>query len=344
MGIISHNTKMRNWSMKTLNTDRISNQSRTDHYDWKAHYVAQDICRRAAKMQSNALDIDVRLFYAYSRMVCGRRCTCFKGINQEPKGDCPICFGTGVVGGFEKFGTRTEVIDPSCHCTCVNIIPDIANPQLPPLFVLADDAIEGFFISDVDIGDNIGEVDYYRSYTSNLSMTSTCIIYVKAYGADDSTYFYSHKVKSNGIIVEYNIEDEIARLLSNKVRKLTFKVEMKRNHISSPSPVLSHIYLRYRVKPVNEYTLKCDINPAQNSAMFDMNGGATNSFTSLSVIVDPSKFNSYTTDGFLYEFEKDLKWKIFQIEKKTQVGSETQTTLECTLLQEYETGYQIFPI
>ena len=71
--MISSHTKMQNWGLKVENTDRVSDQSRTDHYDWKAHYMAEDIARRAAKMQTNALDIDVRLFNLYTRMVNGRR-------------------------------------------------------------------------------------------------------------------------------------------------------------------------------------------------------------------------------------------------------------------------------
>ena len=344
MGMVSHYTKMRNWNTKTLNTDRVKCQSRTDHYDYKVHEMAHDMMLQAKRMQTNALDVDVRLFYLYTRLTSGRRCCCFKGVNQEPKGDCGICFGTGVVGGFEKFGTHTEVIDPSRRCVCVNVKPDITNSMLPVCFRLEDDCLEGYILSDVEIGNNVGEIDFYKVYTSYLNNNANCIVYVKAYGSDDSTYYYSHIVRNGGEVTEYKIENRIEELLRQGVRKLTFKIVLRRTHLEIESPLFSHLYLRYRVRPANEYTLKCDTTPAQNAALFDINGGSSNSWTNLTVIADPNVFENYTADDFLYDFERDVKWKIYQVEKKKQVDVVTQIQLEITLLQEYEKGYQLVPI
>mgnify|MGYP000857584576 CR=1 FL=1 len=330
--MISSHTKMQNWGLKVENTDRVSDQSRTDHYDWKAHYMAEDIARRAAKMQTNALDIDVRLFNLYTRMVNGRRCSCFRGVSQEPKGDCPICFGQGIVGGFEKFGTRLEVVDPSRLCTCVNVFPDVANINLPPMFRLNDDSLSGFVICDVDIGYNIGEVDYFNCYSGLTSNLSHVVAYVKPYGTQDTSY------------VEVKDYKQIETLLASGIRKITFKITLSRNHLEVVSPCFSHLYLRYRTRSKQQGILKGDIPPVQNSSLFDPNGGSQNSFTSLSIVVDPAVFSNYTTDDFFYEFEKELKWKIFEVEKKRQVGSLTQIALQASLIQDYETGYMKVPI
>ena len=130
----------------------------------------------------------------------------------------------------EKFGTHVEVIDPSKKCVCVNVIPDISNGLLPVCFRLQDDSLEGYLISDVDITNNVGEIDYYKVYTSNLSNNANCIVYVKAYNADDSTYYYSHVVKNGGETIEYKIENRIEELLKQGVRKLTFKIVLRRNY------------------------------------------------------------------------------------------------------------------
>ena len=91
-GMISFRTKMQNWKLKYQNTDAKCDCSRTDHYGDKVKYMAEDICRRAAKMGSNAFNVDTRLFWLYIRLKDGRRCSCFKGVNTEPDGSCPICF------------------------------------------------------------------------------------------------------------------------------------------------------------------------------------------------------------------------------------------------------------
>ena len=344
MGLVSHYTKMRNWNTKTLNTDRVKNQSKTDHYGYKPHEIAHDMMLQARRMQTNALNVDIRYFYLYTRITSGRRCCCFKGVNQEPKGDCGICFGTGVVGGYEKFGTHVEVIDPSKKCVCVNVIPDISNGLLPVCFRLQDDSLEGYLISDVDITNNVGEIDYYKVYTSNLSNNANCIVYVKAYNDDDSTYYYSHVVKNGGEIIEYKIENRIEELLKQGVRKLTFKIVLRRNHLEIDSPLFSHLYLRYKVRPDKEFTLKFDTSPSQNAALFDINGGSANSWTNLTATADPNVYEYYTSDDFVYDFERNAKWKIYQVEKKTQVEVVTQIQLELTLLQEYEKGYQLVPV
>lgn len=344
MALVSHYTKMRNWHVKTLNTDRVKCQSRTDHYGNKVHEMAHDMMLQARRMLSNALDVDVRRFFLYTRLTSGRRCCCFKGVNQEPKGDCGICFGTGIVGGFEKFGTHTEVIDPSRNCVCVNVKPDIANQMFPSCFRLENDSLEGYLISDVEISNNIGEVDFFKVYTSYLNNNATCVVYVKAFGADDSTYYYSHVVRNGGEVIEYKIENRIEELLKQGVRKLTFKIALRRNHLEIDSPLFSHLYLRYRVRPIDEYMLKVDTTPAQNAALFDVNGGSSNSWTNLTAVVDPNVFENYTSDDFMYDFERDVKWKIYQVEKKTQVDVVTQVQLELTLLQEYEKGYQLVPV
>lgn len=329
MSLISFRTKMQNWPLKYQNTDATSDSSRTDHYGDKAHYMAEDMMRRVGKMGANALNIDIRYFYLYIRIKDGRRCCCFKGVNVEPDGECPVCFGTGIVGGFEKFGTHLEVIDPSRKCVCVNVIPDIANPSEPPNFKLHPESLEGYLECDVDIGYNKGVIDYYREYTSINTGSAKIKTSVKSLDKDTEYILSSDKA--------------IRDLLSIGSRKLRFKIEFTRNHLTVPSPILSHIYIRYTNKDKEVFKLKSDIPPAQSSANFDPNGGSNLVFNSITALFDPRVYDRFTSDDFLYEIEKGLRWKINEVERKTQVGTVTQIQCTSTLIADYE-SYKKVPL
>lgn len=331
--MLSYRTKMEQWTIKHQSTDAKSDSSRTDHYGDKAHYMAEDMMRRARKMGHNALDIDVRVFWLYTRLKNGRRCSCFSGSNVEPNGECLTCFGTGIVGGYEKFGTHTELIDPSCRYNSVNVYSEITNNGVVPCIQLCDDAVFGYLETTIDIGYNIGEVDYYLERVSGINAGARIKVFVKP---TNSSYDYSE-----------SSEKVIEAFLKEGFRQLQFKIEFSRSNLSCPSPKLFNVMIRYRTKDIKEYSLKYDISPSQSSEMFDTNGGSNSSFTSLQMDVDPMVFNNYTSDDCLYETGaengKKLRWKIFEVKKLSQVNSYTTTELQAQLVMDFE-PFAKFPV
>jgi hypothetical protein len=340
--MLSYRTKMEQWPLKKQGTDPKCDCSRTDHYGNKVHYMAEDMMRRARKMMHNALDVDVRPFWLYIRLKNGRRCSCFSGSNVEPNGECQTCFGTGFVGGYEKFGTHSELIDPSCRYNAVNVYSEISNNGTIPCIQLCDTATFGYLETSIEIGNNRGEVDYYREYYSGVNSSARIKVFVKP-----SNSHYSYSESSDKIIEDF---------LKEGFRKLDFKIEFSRSNLSCPSPKLYNVWVRYRIRPEKDrpehpgesYTLKCDIPPAQTTETFDQNGGSNSMFTNLTVVTDPMVYNNYTADDCLYELGeynngKELRWKIYQVEKLSQVNSLTSTKLETTLVMDYE-PFNKFPI
>jgi len=66
------------------------------------------------------------------------------------------------------------------------------------------------------------------------------------------------------------------------------------------------------------------------------------------VVVDPMVYNNYTADDCMYELGeynngKELRCKIYQVEKLSQVNSLTSTKLETTLIMDYE-PFAKFPL
>lgn len=343
MAFVSQYTKMRNWPLKTANTDRVRYQSGTDHYGDAVGIIAHDAMLQQQRMVKNALDVDVRPFYLFSRLHAGRRCCCFRGVNQEPKGDCPICSGVGVPGGYEKFGTHAEVVDPSRDCVCVNVVPEYADPSMPPHFELSEDANYGYVECPVQVGQNIGEVDFFKAWAGRLSQSARVVVRARM-GDDD--WHWTHTEKAGGQVTEYRIEDYLESCLKKGLGGcvILFRVELRRSHLSVPSPILTHIMFRYRVKPVESYTLKCDMDPAQNAALFDLNGGSADNWTNVQINVDPTVFGNYTSDDWMYEHERGLRWKIYQVDRKTQVGVLTSILLNATMVQEYENSIHEYPV
>lgn len=90
---------------------RVGSYSDTDHKVDAVHAVIKDqLAYRIAQKSSNAGMSDRRAFFYYKRKTNGRRCSCY-GDELSPDSDCGVCYGTGFVGGYDKYGTFTEVID-----------------------------------------------------------------------------------------------------------------------------------------------------------------------------------------------------------------------------------------
>lgn len=90
---------------------RIGAYSNTDHKVDAVHQLIKDqLAPRIAQKSANAGMSDRRAFFYYKRKTNGRRCSCY-GDELSPDSDCSVCYGTGFVGGYDKYGTFTEVID-----------------------------------------------------------------------------------------------------------------------------------------------------------------------------------------------------------------------------------------
>lgn len=90
---------------------RIGSYSDTDHKIDSVHQVIKEqLAPRIAQKSANAILSDRRAFFYYKRKNSGRRCSCF-GSENSPDSDCLVCYGTGYVGGYDKYGTHSEIID-----------------------------------------------------------------------------------------------------------------------------------------------------------------------------------------------------------------------------------------
>ncbi len=105
----------------------------------------------------------------YQRRKVGRQCSCLMGTGS-PNGSCLVCFGQEIVGGYDKYGTHTEVLDPTYpNVTSVGAALDFGGhtggasaaeiTSGTPNWRLRGGAPQGSVTFKVPIKTNLGSVD-----------------------------------------------------------------------------------------------------------------------------------------------------------------------------------------
>ena len=79
-----------------------------------------------------AILVDPHHFHFFQRKKQGRRCSCFQ-VETSPDGLCQVCFGTGVVAGYEKFGTVSDMYDVSFPRIRAVNVPNFSYPATTPV-------------------------------------------------------------------------------------------------------------------------------------------------------------------------------------------------------------------
>jgi len=262
--------------------------------------------------------------YLYKKKTSGRRCSCFAAGFNTPDGDCPICFKTGIVGGFSKYGTHTNVFDstyPGYSMIGVKLSHDL---QLRPLnFILEDDVKKGeiFFRFDILHTTNY-TVDLLQFLYSGVGKHAQVKLYVKR--PSESSY-----ITATEGIVQAKLDDEY----------LDFKIEISRSHQDITSPKISHLFLRYLVLESAE--LKADLGqPAESQSL-----GEHGNYRNIENIVGffDSTPGNLSSQDFIYRINYGELWK--PINKKGVRAANLLASSEVNLryIQSFE-PYSKFPI
>jgi len=319
MGLCSQNRTDKRLQSKRDNSQ--FDQSRTSHYGDKVRIMAEDIGSQVANMNSNTLKVDVREFYFYQRIKSGRICSCFLGEQATPEGKCQICFGTGFVGGYNKYGTKLEVIDVTSKMNTVGIEPDYTINIRPVLLKLMDNRYKGYFVSTIKINNNTGDIDAFQIITSGVNRDASIEVLVKGSHQNDSDYRKAtlENVKS---LISFS--------------SLDFKVIFERVNLKTETPRFSHIYLRYKQK--ENLIIRGDI-PKTTTSFSLGEQGFLDQFTSIRVFFD-NTITNYTSDDFFYltrtSDPMQRFWKIFGVELHNSFGATLHSDVDITVIQSFE--------
>lgn len=302
---------------------------RTEEYDGSQvldrnhHEVARDqLVPRIIKRNRQAILTDPHWFYFFQRKRTGRRCSCFR-IQTSPDGLCQVCFGTGLVGGYQKFGTTDEWFDTTYRgIRSLNVVQNFSDGTRPVMFTLNPQATTGWVEFDWQIRPSIRQTDLFQVVTRNLGTTrSTARAFIRGPLETDFVTL------SNATINE--------RLCGHTA---VIRVELARRALTDPAPVLSHVYIRYCL--LSETRVRMDV-PRVSESITLAEYGVFDSFTAISGwLTDEVK--QVGTEDFFKKTEDGTLWKTIESQPNRPLLQTTSTDLQLRLIQGFE-RYERYP-
>jgi hypothetical protein len=301
--------------------------TRTDHMGDNPRRISLDLVKQIQQMTDNALNVDTRWFYYYKRRNAGRRCSCSLGEQSSPSSVCQICYGTGIVGGYDKYGTRSETIDSTYPgLDLINIVEH--SDTLPSSFVLEDGATKGVIRGRIRLAANSG----YFDHMNRMVKGDVTILARKA-----------------GATVWINVTDSSSLTsVLGAATELDFEITLKRDTPDKPSPKFLKWYLRYGVLPKDECMLAGDL-PVNTESVSLQEYGYDEQFGSVQIVMGAAgknrsgRITTFTIDDFLFYIERSRYWKITEVKPNYALGLYTSFDLTARWVQKYEV-YQKFPI
>lgn len=291
--------------------------SRTDHKVDEAHQFLRDVLApRMQTMNANAAMVDRRYFYYFQRKKTGRRCSCF-ATETSPDKQCPVCFGVGIVGGFEKYGTKTEVLDSTTpNLVLVNVEPNFDEDTRPVYLRLTPGAKKGYAEAEFSLRANIGVPDAFMLYQPVFNRGTRVIA-----------------TAPNGYFSELREDSDLQPFLQHPTVKI--RVEFS---CTDAKPVISHFLFRYRTEA--DPRIWGDIpNSDTNPQLSEI--GQIDFVEDISIFFDGKRIRSFGYFDLLYRIEDGKRFIINSVKPTRIAGVLTATDCRARyIVPEIEPGYQ----
>jgi hypothetical protein len=299
--------------------------TRTDHMGDNPRRISLELVKQVQQMTDNALGVDTRWFYYYKRRNSGRRCSCSLGEQANPSSTCLICYGTGYVGGYDKYGTRSETIDSTyMSLDLINVTTNVETT--PSSFILEEGATKGVIRGTMRINSNVGYVDNLHIFAKGQ---------------------YEIVLRPKGGLIWFPANAaNLTTLLIHP--ELEFEIRMWRDSISKASPKFLKMYVRYGVLPKDECMLAGDL-PVNTESVSLQEYGYDEQFGSVQVVMGAAGKNksgrvtTFTIDDFVYYIERSRFWKLTEVKPNYALGLFTSFDLTARWVQKYEI-YTKFPV
>lgn len=276
--------------------------SNTDFKVDAVHELLRDqLAPRIQSKSANAVTVDRRNFYLFKRKRTGRRCSCY-AIETSPSDACSICYGVGIVGGFDKYGTITEVLDfTSPNLVLVNVSPNFDEDTRPIYLRLDDGATNGYIEADFQLKANTGVVD-------------TFFLYQPIFNRGIKVYAVSDAITKTEIKSGKDLEPFLAG------SSVTIRIEFTR--VAGDKPIISNFVFRYLTRP--DIIVFGDIPRAsETTALTEI--GALDIYTEFSVFFDGKRIRRLDFEDLLYRLEDARRFKVKSVQENRIAGVLTST-------------------
>lgn len=305
-------------------------QARNEQLAITSRPIAMHLAQQQARINRNALQCDTRSFYYFRRRTSGRLCSCMLGDENSPNGTCLICFNTGFVGGYDKYGTQTEIVD-STHPSLVltNVHGNYDSGTRTTFLVLDDDAKVGMVQATIDIRKtNNNYVDQLLTYDNASALRG------------DGTIDYLCREHGTNTWLQWNTTNVQTILNTPSATKLEVCIYLRRRSLNVPtSPVFSHVYVRYGLLPQKQAVINADI-PRSTETITMQEYGFDEQIGTIQMFVD-NTVTTYTIDDFFYYVEKQKFWKLSEVQPLFTMGIYTSSDLTARYMQKYEIATQV---
>ena len=305
--------------------------ARNDQLAITSRPIGQYLAKQQAKMNRNALQVDVRSFYYFRRRTSGRLCSCMLGDENTPHSTCLICFNTGYTGGYDKYGTATEVVDtthPSLILT--NVHANYEDATRPVFFKLDEDAKVGTVQATINIRkSNNNYVDVLQVYSNVATLGADS-------GAVVDTLCREHGTNT---WLPFTFDNMQAIFNTASAAQVDLVVYMKRKSTRAPSPVLSHIYIRYGLLPQDQCIINADI-PRNTESITMLEYGFEEQFGSITLFTD-NTIQTYSIDDYVFYLNKKKFWKLTEVQPFYSMGMHVSFDLTARYMQQFEMATQV---
>ena len=278
-------------------------ESRTDHKVDYVHEMARDwMVPQIQTMSRNALLTDRHLFYYYRRKRTGRRCSCYL-YETSPDSGCHVCLGTGIVGGYEKHNTVTEIIDFTCPETkLTNIDLTLGEDTRPVYFRLADGYDSGQIEAVFRVRKNIGKLDTYMLFQPVFNK---------------KTKVFAKTMTIPEVLITR--AEDLEPLLAEK--EIMFRIFMEKG---DERPLVSHFLFRYIIH--KDMVVFGDTIRAQENLSGISPVGFIDSYQELEIFFDAMQIKRYENEDILYRLKDNKRFKIISLKENRIAGGIMNTS------------------
>jgi hypothetical protein len=260
-------------------------------------------------MSKNAILSDRREFYFYKKKKTGRRCSCF--LHQtSPDGSCQQCYGFGIVGAYDKFGCKTEILDYTFpNLELINVEPNF--DARPILFRLMDGKNLGYVIAKVPIlRGNVGISDCFQGIQPTNQETVN--LEIRAPGEANFTEM---------------THDTIEERLSEE--HVFIRLVFARNFLNVPASSFSHLFLRYRLK---EDPIVHGDQPLADETISFEEFGIFESYQTINFVFDGILIKNFDTEDMLVRIDDQRRFKLTLVRKNRPANILTSTDVTARYL------------
>lgn len=286
--------------------------------DLPQRHARETLIHQVAKKSVNANNVDITYCDVFQKLRTGRRCSCWVG--DSAHGDCLICFGTGIVGGFSKMRTRSVIFDVTYpNVTSVNVSQDYESPTRPTVWTLSRNAVSGYVEYEMQIGTNVGRIDSLH-FLDHKPQGTSLQYWIRS--SNDTEY------------VHYTVENLEARLGFDRLR---VRIEFKRINPTARLPKVIGIRLSYRTRMVTAF--RTNIPRMMESRVLD-DFGIYDSFSQQTFFMD-NEVRLITAEDFIVNLHDKTRWKIVEVQNNVPFGVITSWDITCRLVQRFERYYKV---